>query len=99
MAKDLGTERRESVLGWSEQEIASETAGALGRSGQKVEQTLSALRAFRGAAGERVRLLKAAVEAVYGFFIQRELLGLTNQEEAIRLYGIPDEVLVRLGAH
>ena len=76
-------------------EIAGEAAGNLGRAGRKVEAALAALREAHP--DERQALLKAAADAVYNFLIQRELNGLTNDEEAIRLYEIPREVLNRVG--
>lgn len=79
-------------------EIAGEKASALGRAGEKVEQALAALRAHEGGAPERAASLKAAAEAVYAYFIQRELCGMRRHHEVVREYGIPNEVLVRLGA-
>ena len=78
-------------------EILAEKAAALGRAGQKVEETLARL---RGSADEqlRPRLLKEAAEAVHGYFIQRELCGLRKHDGVIREYDIPRAVLVRLGA-
>jgi hypothetical protein len=79
-------------------EIAGEKAAALGRSGEKVEQTLARLRSLELAAPERAASLREAVEAVYAYFIQRELCGMRRHHDVIREYGIPNEVLVRLGA-
>jgi hypothetical protein len=62
---------------------------------------MAALRAFDaapGAADERVRLVKAAAREVWAFLVQRELCGLRDQKQVIKDYGIPGEVLVRLGA-
>ena len=61
---------------------------------------MAALRAFDSAAGtaeQRLVLVKAAARAVWMFFVQRELCGLRDQREVIRFYGIPQEVLNRLG--
>jgi hypothetical protein len=79
-------------------EIAAEMASALGRAGDKVEQTLARLRASERGAPDRIVLLKDAVEAVYAYFIQRELCGMRRHHDVIREYQIPNEVLVRLGA-
>lgn len=78
-------------------EILAEKAAALGRAGQKVEETLARL---RGNADEQLRpkLLKEAAEAVHGYFIQRELCGLRKHDAVIREYDIPRAVLARLGA-
>lgn len=81
-------------------EIQQERANALGLAGRKVEAALAALRAFdaEGAGGDRTEVLKAAAKAVWQYFIQREACGVRDQRPAIEHYGIPREVLVRLGA-
>jgi hypothetical protein len=89
-------------------EILAEKASALGRAGQKVEAALARLEAHAGMPArddaapdpdsQRKALLKAAADAVHAFFIQRELCGLRRHETVIREFGIPREVLVRLGA-
>ncbi len=76
-------------------EIAQEKAASLGRAGRKVEETLARL---REGAGERNVLVCEAAEAVYAYFIQRELCGMRRHDAAIGHYGIPKAVLVRLGA-
>ncbi|MCA0048831.1 hypothetical protein LB577_18075 [Mesorhizobium sp. B283B1A] len=78
-------------------EILAEKAAALGRAGQKVEETLARL---RDNADEQIRsmLLKDAAKAVHAYFIQRELCGLRRHDAVIREYNIPKAVLVRLGA-
>lgn len=84
-----------------EYELMSERADALGRHGLKVELTLAALKAWtadRQSAEERETLLDAASDAVWAFFIQREICGLRNNRDAIQRYGIPNEVIARLGA-
>ena len=90
------------------QEILAEKASALGRAGEKAEAALARLDAHAGAAADggaapghdsqRQVLLKEAADAVYAFFIQRELCGLRRHDAVIRDLGIPREVLVRLGA-
>jgi hypothetical protein len=78
-------------------EMRAEQASSLGHAGRKVEAALAALRAFEGEAGMRERLLDDAADAVWGYFIQRELIGLRNTAQAVRDYAIPGEVLARLG--
>jgi len=85
-------------LGLLDYEIAAEKAAALGRAGERVERSLAELSAFEGNADDRVVVLKRAAEAVYGYFIQRELCGMRRHQDVIREYQIPNEVLVRLGA-
>jgi hypothetical protein len=80
-----------------EAEVMAEKAAALAHSGRRVEAALATLAASPGAAN-RPQLLKAAADAVYGFFIQRELLGMRDHRGVIEHYGIPREVLARLGA-
>ncbi|KPH05907.1 hypothetical protein CO657_35285 (plasmid) [Rhizobium acidisoli] len=84
-----------------EYELMSERADALGRHGLKVESALAALKAWaadRQSAEERETLLNAASDAVWAFFIQREICGLRNNRDAVQRYGIPNEVIARLGA-
>ncbi|WP_217575776.1 DUF6665 family protein [Mesorhizobium sp. GbtcB19] len=88
---------QESALDLLGHEILAEKAAALGRAGQRVEETLAKLR--KGGEGEhRNRLLKEAAAAVHAYFIQRELCGLRKHDAVIREYDIPRAVLVRLGA-
>jgi hypothetical protein len=85
-------------VGLLDHEILAEKAAALGRAGERVERLLAELNAHEGDADERSRLLKAAAEAVYAYFIQRELCGMRRHQDVIREYRIPNAVLVRLGA-
>jgi hypothetical protein len=83
-----------------ESELLGEKASALGHHGRQVEQALLALRQFDahpGAKADRLVLVQAAAREVWKFFVQRELCGFRDQRDAIRLYGIPSEVLARLG--
>lgn len=82
-------------------EIQEERGYALGVAGKRVENALEALRAFDAAGGsaeDRAPVLKEAATAVWYYFIQREACGIRNQKPAIEHYGIPREVLMRLGA-
>ncbi|MDB5542660.1 MAG: hypothetical protein JWQ89_4387 [Devosia sp.] len=84
-----------------ESEVLGEKASSLGHHGRQVEKAMGALKAFDAAPGtpeERIVLLKAAAREVWKFLVQRELCGLRDQREVIRQYGIPPEVMVRLGA-
>jgi len=89
--------RFESFTGASalERELAGEKAAALGRLARAMEQALMAY--GQAAAGERETRLRAAAEAVWEFFVQREVLGFTDQKPVIAHYRIPPEVLARLG--
>jgi hypothetical protein len=79
-------------------ELMAEKAASLGRAGYYAEQYLRRLREYEGDADGRAVLLKKTAEAVYAWFIQRELCGLRRHDSLIREYAIPREVLVRLGA-
>lgn len=77
-------------------ELMAEKAASLGRAGRRVEETLAALR--DASADDRVTALKDAADAVWSLFVQREICGQRDQKPVIEIYGIPKEVLVRLGA-
>ena len=84
-----------------ESEVLAEKASSLGHHGRQVEKAMAALKAFDAAAGhpdERLVLVKKAAREVWAFLVQRELCGLRDQKQVIKDYGIPGEVLVRLGA-
>lgn len=94
LATRLGVETGEAVLRY---ELLEEQAHSLGRAGRKVEAALAALRDHPGGEG-RAALLKAAADAVWGFLVQREVMGLRDRASVIAHYAIPREVLVRIGA-
>ena len=79
-------------------EILAEKAAGLGRAGDRVAQAIAALEASDGDDATRGALLSKAADAVYAYFVQRELCGLRRHDEAIATYRIPRSVLVRLGA-
>ncbi|MFC5757755.1 DUF6665 family protein [Rhizobium sp. GCM10022189] len=83
-----------------EYELMSERASSLGRNGLKVEAALAALKAWnpdRHSAEQREALVNEASDAVWGLFVQREICGLRNNKDIIQRYGIPSEVLARVG--
>ena len=91
--------------GWSvlDYEILQQKAHTLGTLGCAVEQALARLRAFdAGAHGtdqetRRSALLDDAADRVWALMIQRELCGLRFWEAVVKEYGIPREVLNRVG--
>jgi hypothetical protein len=93
---------RDSGLNILENELLAEKASSLGHHGRLVETSIAALRAFdaasTGTAEERLDLVRTAARHVWAFFVQRELCGLRDQKYMIQFYGIPGEVLARLGA-
>lgn len=92
-AKDTG-------LNLLEYELMSERADALGRHGLKVEKAIAALNVLGDPAitpERREDLLNQAADVVWAFFIQREICGLRSNRDAVQRYGIPKEVMARLG--
>ena len=79
-------------------EIAGEMASALGRAGERVAAALAKLRPLGLDDPARPAALREAADAVYAYFIQRELCGLRRHDDAIRDYAIPRAVIARLGA-
>lgn len=94
LAKRLKLETGEAVLRY---ELLEEQAAALGRQGARLEKALAALAAHEGADGRAARLADAA-DAAWCFFIQREVMGLRDRAAVIAQYGIPREVLNRIGS-
>ena len=92
---------KDQVYNPIEAEIAAEKASSLGHHGRLVEAAIGALKAFDMASGdaeERRALVAKAAREVWAFFVQREACGMRNHRDAIQIYGIPTEVLARLGA-
>ncbi|HTP78006.1 MAG TPA: DUF6665 family protein [Rhizomicrobium sp.] len=82
------------------QQVLAEQAASLGDAGRRVEGALARLKEFD--AGKRRRraredLVMEASAAVWKFFVQREILGLRDEKAIVEHYGIPREVLARLG--
>ena len=91
-------QQKDALSSVLDSEMLAEKASALGHHGRQVERALAALRACPDGAPERPALRAQAAQAVWAFFVQRELCGLRDQREVIRFYAIPHDVLVRLGA-
>jgi len=84
-----------------EYELIAERASSLGRQGLKVEAALAKLRAWdpdRHSIADRESLLYNASDAVWALFIHRETCGLRNNRDVIQNYGIPNEVLAKVGS-
>ena len=91
---------RDTGLNLLEYELMSERADALGRHGLKVEKAIAALSVLSDPATtpeRREQLLDDAADVVWAFFIQREICGLRSNRDAVQRYGIPKEVMARLG--
>ena len=93
LIKRLGVETGDAVLRY---ELLQEQAASLGLAGRKVEKALAALREHEGEG--RAEVLKAAADAVWGFLVQREIMGLRDRTAIVAEYGIPREVMNRIGA-
>ena len=100
--------RAENPAAALDYEIAREKASALGRLGRRLEAALAALAAFDAQAdaeviGSRERrerrdaLVVAAGELLWSFIVQREACGLRDSARAMRDYGVPAEVRLRMG--
>lgn len=100
--------RAENPAAALDYEIAREKASALGRLGRRLEAALAALAAFDAQAdaeviGSRERrerrdaLVAAAGEVLWSFIVQREACGLRDSARAMRDYGVPAEVRLRMG--
>lgn len=94
--------RSDAAFNLLEADMLAEKASSLGHHGRLVAAAMAALRAFDAVPGgnpdERRRLVRKAAREVWAFLVQRELCGLRDQKQVIKDYGIPGEVLVRLGA-
>jgi hypothetical protein len=100
--------RAENPAAALDYEIAREKASALGRLGRRLEAALAALAAFDAQADEQVigsserrdqraALVAAAGEVLWSFIVQREACGLRDSVRAMRDYGVPAEVRLRMG--
>jgi hypothetical protein len=84
-----------------EYEIAEERVSALGRLGRRLEAALTALAACpRTTSSDRSiydGLVEQAGYALWLFVVQREACGLNKIDHVIKVYGVPDEVVARMG--
>lgn len=82
-------------------EIAEERASALGRLGRRLEAALTALAACPRTTNSDRRIRDGLVEqagyALWLFVVQREACGLNKIDHVIRVYGVPNEVVARMG--
>ncbi len=83
----------EALMSAVDTEIIGEMASSLGNAGARWRRRWRGLRQPREGA-ERSALVKAAADAVYAYFVQRELCGLRRHDDVIKHYSIPREVLV-----
>jgi Family of unknown function (DUF6665) len=97
--------RQDIATGWDVlgHEVAQQKAQTLGTLSTQVEHALARLRAFDAGAPnsvlepQRSALVNDAADRVWALMIQRELCGLRQWDAAVKEYGIPREVLNRVG--
>jgi len=82
-------------------EMAEERASALARLGRRLEAALAALAACPKTpdCDRKIRdgLVAQAGYALWLFVVQRESCGLNKMYHVIKLYGVPKEVIFRMG--
>ena len=82
-------------------EIAEERASALGRLGRRLEAALTVLAACPRTANSDRKIRDGLVEqagyALWLFVVQREACGLRKIDHVIQVYGVPNEVVARMG--
>ena len=82
-------------------EIAEERVSALGRLGRRLEAALAALAAYPRTTNcdRKIRdgLVEQAGYALWLFVVQREACGLNKIDHVIQVYGVPNEVVARMG--
>jgi hypothetical protein len=89
-----------------QREIAEEKAGALGRTGQRLQAAVeqyhehqrSSAHGDRHADARREQLLWELAERVESLIVQREACGLRDAHHVLAFYGVPHEAKARVGA-
>ena len=82
-----------------EHELLAEKAYSLGLAANRLSKALEVLNNFTGNPESRATVLQAAADAAQAYFIQRELMGMTDHSRPIEHYNIPKDVLARIGAN
>ena len=80
-----------------EHELLAEKAHSLGLAATRVEKALIDLRGSSDKTDARESLVQKAADSVQAYFIQRELMGMTNHAHPIEHYNIPKDVLAKIG--
>ncbi|KGF67935.1 hypothetical protein LL06_19365 [Hoeflea sp. BAL378] len=81
-------------------EARQEAASALGRIGKQLEEALAAIRRHDETPNpnrSREDLLQDAADRVQALIIQREAFGLYASRDVQAFYGVPREVMLRIG--
>ncbi len=95
LSTSLGRDDGFSIL---QAELLAEQAATLGRLGRALEKALTALSEAGVETSDNDALIRAAADAAWAFFVQREACGLHNHDLPISHYAIPPKVLARVGA-
>ena len=80
-----------------EAELLGEKAYSLGLAAKAVETSLAKLESFHGNKADRLKTVQISADAVHAYFVQRELMGFTDHDHPITHFGIPNEVLAKVG--
>jgi len=83
------------VMAPIEAELAGERAFSLGEAGKKVERLLAELETAPPSLAEDA--LHDAATAVWHYLIIRESLHMFDHAEAMKVYGVPNRVLAKVG--
>ena len=75
-----------------EKELEGERASSLGEAGKRLETALIAL----GESSDE-ELVHDAAQAVWCYVIVRESLRMFDHKQALKIYGVPDRVLAKVG--
>ena len=75
-----------------EKELEGERASSLGEAGKRLENALSAL----GESSDD-ELVHEAATAVWYYLIVRESLRMFDHPQALKIYGVPDRVMAKVG--
>jgi predicted ATPase len=94
----FSTKLKDPLAAALDYELAADMAHSLGQAGKRVERELTALTLMGVDDPKRLEALKSCAKAVHAYFIQREICGMRRHDAIIREMGIPQSVLVRLGA-
>lgn len=86
--------RPEAGMAALEHEIMAERASSLNAAEARVKKAVAGL----ASGADRQHWLEEARQAVWAYFVQRELIGFRRHHEVIQDLNIPGEVLAGLGA-
>jgi hypothetical protein len=87
-------------------ELVNEKGTSLARAGERLEAALAALKRHEAAADGvanpaaplRAFLVDEAAAALHALVVQRDAIGPTRHEQLYQIFGVPPEVIGRMGA-